>query len=245
MGTLQDKVTVITGAGSGMGKASAKVFQREGAKVVASDMSGAEKDVAAEIGGDVTPFHCDVTKEADVEALMDFAVEKFGRIDVLLNVAGIGMGGPIHTFPMENYDRVMDVDLRGIFHGLKHALRHMVEQKSGSIVNWSSLGGIQGSPGTSAYVAAKHGVVGLTKVAAAEYGRHGIRVNCLCPGFIHTEIMGAMGFKSNPGLVDKAVLGRGGQPSEVAEAAAFLASDKASFITGVILPVDGGWAVNT
>ena len=147
---LENKVALITGASSGIGRETSILFASEGAKIVVSDMSGAEEDVAAEIGGDALSFHCDVTKEPEVEALMDFAAEKFGRIDVLLNVAGIGMGGPIHTFPMENYDKVMDVDLRGIFHGLKHALRHMVEQKSGSIVNWSSLGGIQGSPGTSA-----------------------------------------------------------------------------------------------
>ena len=242
MGLLDGKVAVITGAGSGMAKASVRVFVREGAKVVAADISGAEKDTAAEVGGDVLPVHCDVTKESDIEAMVRAALEEYGRLDAMLNVAGIAEGLRITDITEEHYDRQMNVDLRGVLFGMKHGIRAMLEAgNGGSVVNWSSLGGIGGSAYTSVYNAAKHGVVGATKCAAIEFGRKNIRVNALCPGFIHTEIMGANP-DLTPGILEKAALNRGGQPEEVAEVAAFLASDKASFVSGAIIPVDGGWS---
>ena len=242
MGLLDGKVAVITGAGSGMAKASVKVFVREGAKVVAADISGAEKDTAAEVGGAVLPVHCDVTKESDIEAMVRAALEEYGRLDAMLNVAGIAEGLRITDITEEHYDRQMNVDLRGVLFGMKHGIRGMLEAgNGGSVVNWSSLGGIGGSAYTSVYNAAKHGVVGATKCAAIEFGRKNIRVNALCPGFIHTEIMGANP-DLTPGILEKAALNRGGQPEEVAEVAAFLASDKASFVSGAIIPVDGGWS---
>jgi len=240
MGLLDGKVAVITGAGSGMAKASVEIFVREGAKVVAGDISGAEKDTADAVGPAVLPVHCDVTREADIEAMVQAAVEEFGRLDAMLNVAGIAEGVMVGDLTPEHYDRTMDVDLRGVLFGMKHGIRAMVAAGNGGVVvNWSSVGGLGGSPFTSVYNAAKHGVIGATKCAAVEYGPHGIRVNALCPGFIHTEIMGA---HPPPGILDKAALGRGGQPHEVAEVAAFLASDRASYVSGAIIPVDGGWS---
>jgi NAD(P)-dependent dehydrogenase (short-subunit alcohol dehydrogenase family) len=243
MGMLDGKVAVITGAGSGMAKASAKLFVSEGAKVVAGDISGAEAATAAEIGGDeVLAVHCDVSKESDLEGLVQAAVDHFGKIDVMLNVAGIAEGQLVEDITEAHYRRTLDVDLHGVLFGMKHAIRAMVAaDNGGAIVNWSSLGGIGGSAYTSVYNAAKHGVVGATKCAAIEYGPKNIRVNCVCPGFIHTEIMGAHP-EYTPGILEKAALGRGGQPSEVAQVAAFLASDRASYVSGAIIPVDGGWA---
>jgi NAD(P)-dependent dehydrogenase (short-subunit alcohol dehydrogenase family) len=242
MGLLDGKVAVITGAGSGMARASTKVFVREGARVVAADISGKEKDTALEVGSAVIPFHCDVTRESDVEALMARAVQEFGRIDAVLNVAGIGAGSLIGDVSMEDYDKVMDVDLRGVLLGMKHGIRAMLKTGGGVILNWSSIGGLNASPGTGVYSAAKAGVIAATKAAAVDYGSKGIRANALCPGLILTEIMGASGAQHFPAMLKKAALGRAGQPMEVAEVAAFLASDRASFVSGAIIPVDGGWS---
>ena len=240
MGFLDGKVAVITGAGSGMAKASVKTFVREGAQVVAGDISGAERDTAAEVGAGVLPVHCDVTNEADIEAMVRAAVEEFGHLDAMLNVAGISDPQLITDVTQEKYDTMMNVHVRGVVFGMKHGVRAMLANGGGAIVNWSSVGGLNGYTHTGVYNAAKHAIIGVTKTAAIEYGPHGVRVNAICPGAIETEGMGAGIGEST--MVGKAALQRVGQPHEVAEVAAFLVSDRASFVSGVALPVDGGWA---
>ena len=242
MGELDGKVAVITGAGSGMARATTEVFVREGARVIAADVTGGEDETAEACGDAVVPFRCDVTDEAQVEALMAKAVEEFGQLDAVLNVAGIGSGGPLADLTMEEFDRVIDVNLRGVLLGTKHAIRTMLPTGGGVITNWSSTGGLSGSPmPVTAYSASKHGVIAITKQAAIEYGTQGIRANAICPGFIETPMSGGPGAAEKfPGLVQHTGLKRGGQPEEVAELASFLTSDRASFITGAAIPIDGG-----
>lgn len=241
MGELQDKVAVITGAGSGMGRASAQVFVREGAYVLAADVSGREEETAADLGDRVRPFRCDVTVEADVEAMFAAALEAFGRVDAVLNVAGIAAGGAFVDSTLDEYERILGVNLKGVMLGTKHGVQAMAPTGGGSIVNWSSIGGLNASVGTSLYGISKAGVISLTKSAAIECGTQGIRVNVLCPGFIETEMSGGRGAGAHfPHLLERTALKRAGQPEEVAELASFLASDRASLITGAVIPVDGG-----
>jgi NAD(P)-dependent dehydrogenase (short-subunit alcohol dehydrogenase family) len=170
------------------------------------------------------------------------AVDAFGRVDAVLNVAGIGDAGPLAEVTMEVYDRLMDVDLRGVMLGTKHGIRTMLPTGGGVIVNWSSTGGLNATPfPVSVYSAAKAGVIALTKAAAVEYGTQGIRAIAICPGFIETEMSGGPGAAERlPQLVQGTALKRGGQPEEVAELASFLCSDRANYITGAVIPVDGG-----
>jgi NAD(P)-dependent dehydrogenase (short-subunit alcohol dehydrogenase family) len=242
VGELEGKVAVITGAGSGMGRASAEVFVREGAQVLAVDISGREDETAAALGDDVVAQRCDMTDEAQVEAAFARAVEQFGRVDAVLNSAGIAGAGALADVTMEEYDRMLDVDLRGVLLGTKHGIRTMVATGGGAIVNWSSIGGLNASRmPTALYSAAKAGVIAVTKAAAVEYGTQGIRANVICPGFIETEMSGGKGAAARfPQIVDNTALKRGGQPEEVAELASFLASDRAGYITGATLVIDGG-----
>jgi NAD(P)-dependent dehydrogenase (short-subunit alcohol dehydrogenase family) len=241
MGELDGKVAVITGAGSGMGRAAAEVFVREGAKVLAADVTGKQDETAAQLGEGVVACQCDVSVEAEVEAMFAAALDTFGRVDAVLNVAGIGGFGMLADLPLEEYERVLNVNLKGVVLGTKHAINAMIPTGGGSIVNWASIGGLGASPGTSAYSASKAGVISFTKSAAVEYGTQGIRANAVCPGFVETALTGGPGSGARfPQLIEASALRRAGQPEEVAELASFLASDRASFITGAVISIDGG-----
>ncbi len=247
MGELEGKVAVITGAGSGMARASAHVFVREGARVLGADVSGREQETAEELGDAFVPFHADVSQEADVEAMFAAAVQAFGKVDAVLNVAGIGSGGPLGDATVDEFQRIMSVNLLGVMLGTKHGIRTMVPTGGGAIINWSSTGGMNGSKTPVAiYCASKAGVISFTKQAAIEYARDGIRANAICPGLIVTELSGGReAIEKFPHLVKGAPMRRAGEPEEVAELACFLASDRAPFITGAVIAIDGGLTATT
>ena len=249
MGTrLANKVAVITGAGSGMGKAMAEMFSAEGAKVVCTDISGKEKEVAAAIGAAALPLHVDVAKEEDIRNMIAFAEERFGRVDILCNNAGFGGGmAPLHEQTTESWDRVHATNLRGVFFGMKYGVMSMMKTGGGAIVNTTSASGVVGWKHHSIYGAAKAGVNQLTKSAALDYAHLKIRINAVAPGTIWTGLVQASkqyaepppGYFRLPGIP----MDRWGTAREIAAAALFLASDEASYITGHILPVDGGYCV--
>jgi len=234
MGRLDGRVALVTGAASGIGEATTARFREEGATVATLDLQGAVDHAV------------DVREEAAVEAAVRAVVDAHGRLDVVVNAAGVAGGGPVHMLPAEEWDRVVDVNLKGTFLVAKHAAVAMLAQRSGNIVNIASIEGLEGTEGGSAYNASKGGVVLLTKNMAIDYGRVGIRVNCICPGFIETPMMAAV--MENEGMktyrdrwLEEHKLGRFGRPDEIAAAALFLASDDASFVTGHPLVVDGGF----
>jgi NAD(P)-dependent dehydrogenase (short-subunit alcohol dehydrogenase family) len=242
MGELDGKVAVITGAGSGMGRASARAFVREGATVFGADISGREEETAKELGEVFVPFHADVSQETDVEAMFAAAMGTLGKVDAVLNVAGIGTAGKMEDVTVDDFERVMAVNLRGVMLGTKHAIRTMVPSGGGAIINWSSTGGINGSTmPVGIYSASKAGVIAFTKQAAIEYATDGIRANVICPGLIITELSGGReAIEKFPQLVQGAPMKRAGEPEEVAELACFLASNRAPFLTGAVIAIDGG-----
>ncbi|CAN7587222.1 SDR family NAD(P)-dependent oxidoreductase [Phenylobacterium sp. LjRoot219] len=240
MAELDGKVAVITGAGSGLGKAAAELFAAYGAKVVLGDVSGAEQDVAVAIGDAARPFRCDVTQEAHVEAMIRAAVDEFGRLDAVLNVAGVTHFGMLGDLDMAEYDRILDIDLRGVVHGTKHGVRAMSEAGGGVVLNWASVAALGAKASTAVYSAAKAGIIAITKAAAVEYGRQGVRANAVVPGLFLTEAAATAPAGLLESLTATIPAGRGGEPAECAELAAFLVSDRARFINGAVMVIDGG-----
>jgi len=242
IGMLDGKVAVITGAGQGIGRACVDVFTREGARVLAVDFSGNETSVAEEVGASVVPFHADVSNESEIKAMFAFALKTFGRVDAAINVAGTQAGRDELEFTLEEYERMTATNLRGTMFCTQEAAKAMVSGGGGSIVNFTSVAGVNGEVLASLpYTAAKAGVQMVSKVFAVDYARQGVRVNVIAPGFTLTEMMADATPEVLAHMGAKSALGRPAQACEQAEVAAFLASDRASYVTGTAIPVDGGW----
>jgi NAD(P)-dependent dehydrogenase (short-subunit alcohol dehydrogenase family) len=252
---FQGRVALVTGAASGIGRVAAITFAREGAKVIVTtdaNIEGGQETVQLikKAGGEAAFVKCDVTRESDVKATVERAVELYGRLDYALNNAGIGPDGKrvpflnIVDLPEEMWDRTLDINLKGVFLCLKYEIRQMLKQKYGAIVNTSSVGAFKGGPGFAAYNASKAGLSGLTRAAAAETASSGIRVNTIAPGPVLRTLLNEYLTASKPEDIDKLLnvvpMHRLAEPEEMAEAVIWLCSDAASFITGQVLPVDGG-----
>lgn len=241
---VKDKVVLITGAARGIGRETALRFAAEGAKVALGDRDLAALETLAreiaETGGDAVAQELDVTHRASADAMVRHVLERFGRIDVLINNAGITMDATLAKMTEEQFDAVLDVNLKGVFNVTQAVLPAMLAQGAGVILNASSVAGLYGNIGQTNYAATKAGLIGMTKTWAKELGRKGLRVNALAPGFIATSMTAAMPEKVTALVAEKTPLARLGTPGDVANAYLFLASDDASFITGQVLGVDGG-----
>ena len=250
MSKLEGKVAVITGAGSGIGRATARLFASEGAALIIADVDekGGQETVTkiTGAGGAASFTRTDVSKAAEVEDLMRAAIDAHGRLDVIFNNAGVeGEQARTADCSLENWERVIGINLNGVFHGLKYGIPALLLNGGGSIINTASTAGVNGYPGMPAYSASKSGVIQLTKTAAAEYARKGVRVNCICPGGIFTPLVERFTTGLAPEVVKKLVesvhpIGRFGTPEEVAQLVLYLASDDSAFCTGAPFIIDGG-----
>ncbi|UCD68322.1 MAG: 3-oxoacyl-ACP reductase FabG [Betaproteobacteria bacterium] len=241
---LQDKVSIITGSGRGIGRATALKFAAEGAKTVVCDLNEASVDtVVAEIRGrgeEASGFVVDVTDRASIDAMVTAVKATYGRIDTLVNNAGVVMDARMVNMTDDQFDKVIEVNLKGTYNCAKSVIDIMLMQQSGVILNASSIVGLYGNFGQTNYAASKFGVIGMAKTWAREFGRKGIRANAVCPGFVETEIIKGIPDKALQSIVDRVSMGRLGKPEEIANTYAFLASDEASFINGAVIEVSGG-----
>ena len=244
---LKDKVAIITGAGRGIGQATAVKFAREGAKVMVCDIKQDWIDETVQLcraaGSDAIGQIADVRDMNSLEAMVKSTVDKWGRVDCLVNNAGIVADAQLKNMTEDQFDNVIDINLKGVYNCTKAVVNKMLEQQSGVILNASSIVGLHGNFGQTNYAASKFGVIGMAKTWARELGRKGIRVNAVCPGFIATSILGSIPEKVIHALEDRVPMGRLGKPEEIANTFAFLASDEASYINGAVIEVSGGLTI--
>ena len=244
---LEGKVSIITGSAGGIGRATALKFAKEGARVVVCDLEDKRVDEAVEevkaMGGEAVGFTLDVTDRPAIDRMVDDVLARYGRIDTLVNNAGIVEDAQFKNMTEAQFDRVVDINLKGSFNCAKAVVRVMLEQESGVLLNASSIVGLYGNFGQTNYAASKFGVIGLVKTWARELGRKGIRANAVCPGFVETTILKSIPDKVMKTLLERVPLGRLARPEEIANTYAFLASDEASYINGAVIEVSGGAVV--
>jgi NAD(P)-dependent dehydrogenase (short-subunit alcohol dehydrogenase family) len=245
---FEGKTAFITGAASGIGRATAVAFAVEGARVVVTDRVEAALretgESVKEIGGEVLAIACDVSKPEEIEAAVAWTVNTFGRIDCAFNNAGVeNKATPLHEIELEEWDRILGINLRGTFVCMKHEIAQMLRQGGGVVVNTSSGAGIRGVAGGASYAASKHAMIGMTKSAALDYAKRNIRVNCILPGNIATPMMDRFTDGDIQKAIDLEPVGRLGKPEEIAEAVLWMCSDLGGFVTGASVVVDGGWSL--